>query len=169
MIPAAIACFVIGLALAGLCGWRVAQVLPDSPQPISEPVRIDGNGLVIYTSPSFHLSGHSGTPGCLVTDSSGVEVPMAKPRVMEGILDGTGKWAVTLRSTRPIPAGVYEVVCAPRAGMEFAAGPMTSVAGFILWTVGVIASLVVFGGLGIVLLIVGLVERRRPAPSPPTR
>lgn len=46
---------------------------------------------------------------------------------------------------------------------------MTSVAGFILWTVGVIASLVVFGGLGIVLLIVGLVERRRPAPSPPTR
>ncbi|HEY0472681.1 MAG TPA: hypothetical protein VGD34_13475 [Kribbella sp.] len=168
----AIASFVIGLALAGFFVWRIVQTAPRSPEPIGgSAVHLDKEGLTIYSSRPV-LS-----PTCEAKDPNGGNVPLSPISGSEMITINSNTWYVVVRSKSPVPPGDYAIRCTDnQTGTTYAAGPRSSVAGFVVSIFGLIGSLVVFFGLGVVLLIVAAVKRRRinrppnifPGGPPPT-
>jgi hypothetical protein len=63
---------------------------------------------------------------------------------------------------KPVPPGDYVISCTDdETGTTYAVGPRDSVAGFVVSIFGLIGSVLIFFGLGLVLLILALVRRRR--------
>jgi hypothetical protein len=164
----AIACFVIGLGLAGFFTYRIVATAPRSPQPIEAGVvHLEKEGLTIYASIPVL------TPPCQAKDSSGADVPLTPAKGSEQITINSSTWYVVARSTDPVPAGDYSISCTDaETGATYAAGPRMSVVAFVVSILGAIFSFLIFVGLGIVLLVVGAVRNRRrsrPGPTFPTQ
>ncbi|GAB2653076.1 hypothetical protein [Kribbella swartbergensis] len=162
----AIACFVIGLGLAGFFTYRIVATVPRTPQPIEDGVvHLDKEGLTVYASIPVL------TPPCQAKDSSGADVPLTPAKGSEQITVNSATWYVVARSTDPVPAGDYSISCTDdETGATYAAGPRMSVVGFVVSILGAIFSFLIFFGIGIVLLVVGAVRNRRrnrPFPGPP--
>ena len=154
----AIASFVIGLVLAGFFVWRIVETAPRSPEQIgtSGTVQLDKDGLTIYSSEPVLR------PPCEVKDSSGADVPLESPTGSETITINDNTWYVIARSVETVPPGEYVVSCADEdTGTSYGVGPRMSILGFVGAIFGLIGSLLVFIGLGVVLLIVGAVKRRK--------
>ncbi|TCN44241.1 hypothetical protein EV644_101624 [Kribbella orskensis] len=154
----AIASFVIGLVLAGFFVWRIVETAPRSPERIgtSGTVRLEEDGLTIYSSQPVLR------PPCEVKDSSGADVPLESPTGSETITVNNNTWYVIARSVETVPPGEYVVSCADDdTGASYGVGPRMSILGFVGAIFGLLGSLLVFIGLGVVLLIVGAVKRRK--------
>jgi hypothetical protein len=166
----AIGSFVIGLILAGLFAWRVVQTAPKAPVPIGDStVHVDKEGLTVYSSTPV-LS-----PACEAKDSNGSDVPLRPISGSETITINSETWYVVVRTVNPVPAGDYVISCTDNeTGTTYAVGPRTAAAGFVVSILGLIGSVLIFFGVGLVLLIVAAVTRRRArhastsAPHPPT-
>ncbi|MFK4087606.1 hypothetical protein ACI2LF_26085 [Kribbella sp. NPDC020789] len=157
----AIGCFVVGLALTAFFVVRIVTLAPVSPQPVgadATAVRLEEKGMTIYASiPILEVP-------CRVKDSQAGDVPIVQPRGTEQITVDGDSWYVVARSQDPVPAGDYTVTCIDKqTSASYAVGPRSTVAGFILSIFGAIGSFLVFGALGGVLLVIGIV-RRRPKP-----
>lgn len=153
----AIACFVIGLGLTGFFVFRIIGTAPKSPLSIeSGVVHLDQEGLTIYASVPVP------TPPCEAKDSTGADVPLKDPTGSEQITLNGETWYVVARSVDPVPAGDYSISCADdETSATYAAGPRSSVVAFVLSIFGAIGSFVIFGILGTVLLILGIIRNRR--------
>ncbi|MEU4603101.1 hypothetical protein AB0F43_08990 [Kribbella sp. NPDC023972] len=153
----AIACFVIGLGLTGFFVYRIVATAPAMPQPVEDGVvQLDREGLTIYSSVPVL------TPPCQAKDSSGADVPLTRPSGSEQITVNSETWYVVARSAETVPAGDYTISCTDdETGATYAAGPKMSVVAFVVSILGAIFSFLIFLGLGIVLLVVSSVKKRR--------
>lgn len=153
----AVGSFVIGLVLAGLFAWRIVQTAPKSPEPIGDStVHLEKDGLTVYSSTPV-LS-----PTCEAKDSNGSDVPLSPVSGSELLTINSETWYVVVRSVKPVPPGDYVISCTDdETGTTYAVGPRDSVAGFVVSIFGLIGSVLIFFGLGLVLLILALVRRRR--------
>ncbi|MEU8225964.1 hypothetical protein [Kribbella sp. NPDC048915] len=153
----AIACFVVGAILAGFFVWRIVDTAPRSPQPIEAGVvHLKKEGVTIYASVPVP------TPPCEVRDADGNDVPVERPGGSETITINGDSWYVVARSTQPVPAGDYSISCTDdETSATYAAGPRSSVLGFVLSIFGLVFSLLIFIGLGVTLLGVGALKQRR--------
>lgn len=166
---AGIACLVVGVLLAGFFVWRIVQTAPRTPHPIENgTVHLSKEGLTIYSSVPVLA------PPCKVQDADGNDVPTKRPSGSETITVNGNSWYVVARSAEPVPAGDYSISCTDdETSASYAAGPKSSVAAFVLSIFGTIFSLLIFIGLGVTLLAVGIVRknrRNRPTntfPGPP--
>ncbi|MEI8409152.1 MULTISPECIES: hypothetical protein [unclassified Kribbella] len=160
----AIACFVVGLGLTGFFVYRIVATAPRTPEPIDAGVvTLEKEGLTIYASVPVL------TPPCTAKDSSGADVPLEEPSGSEQITVNSETWYVIARSVDPVPAGDYSISCTDdETGATYAAGPRMSVVAFVVSIFGVIGSLLIFIGLGVVFLVVGAVKNRRRTPPGPT-
>jgi hypothetical protein len=159
----AIACFVIGAVVAGFFVWRIVETAPRSPQSIAGgTVHLKREGLTIYSS--VPVPG----PPCDAKDPSGADVPLTRQTSSEVLTINGDTWYVVARSVSAVPAGDYSVSCIDsETSASYAAGPRTSLAGFVGSIFGAIGALVIFGILGTVLLVIGIVRaRRKPMPGP---
>ncbi|MFI5729421.1 hypothetical protein ACIA49_04810 [Kribbella sp. NPDC051587] len=157
----ALGCFVVGLALTAFFVVRIVTLAPVAPQVIgadATPVTLDEKGMTIYSSiPVLEVP-------CRIKDAQAGDVPVVQPHGTEQITVNGDSWYVVARSENPVPAGDYVVTCTDKeTSATYAAGPRSTVAGFILSIFGAIGSVLLFGALGGVLLVIGLV-RRRPKP-----
>lgn len=165
---AGIACFVVGLLLAGFFVWRIVVTAPRSPQAIENGrVHLKQEGLTIYSS--IPVLG----PPCSAQDANGHDVPLDKETGSETITISGETWYVVARSARPVPAGDYSISCTDdETSATYAAGPKFSVLEFVVSILGTVFSLLIFIGLGVVLLTIGLIRRirsRRPPNTFPTQ
>ncbi|HEY3513713.1 MAG TPA: hypothetical protein VGL36_31340 [Kribbella sp.] len=163
-----IACFVVGVLLAGFFVWRIVVTAPRTPQPIEGGmVHLKKEGLTIYSSVPVLA------PPCTVKDASGNDVPTKRPGGSETITINGDTWYVVARSTSTVPAGDYSISCTDsETSATYAAGPKSSVAAFVLSIFGVVLSLLIFIGLGATFLAIGLVRKnrnRRPTNTFPTQ
>jgi hypothetical protein len=158
----AVAAFAVGLALTGFFVWKAVANAPTSPQTLGTGlVRLDDEGLTIYASRPVPDA------TCEAKNSSGEDVPLARPSGSENITINSTTWYVVLRSAEPVPAGDYAVSCVDDGQATFAAGPRSTVVGFVLAIFGAIGSLLVFVLIGVALLVVAGVKRRRANRPPP--
>jgi hypothetical protein len=153
----AIASFVIGIALAGFFAFRIVETAPRSPQPIgSGPVHLKEVGLTIYASVPVLR------PPCTVQDATGGEQPLGHLQGSETITINGKTWYVVAKTVDDVPPGDYLVSCSDDVtSATYAVGPRSSVLGFVGSIFGLLASLFTFCGVGIALLIVALIKRRR--------
>ncbi|MFF0269343.1 hypothetical protein [Kribbella sp. NPDC004536] len=163
-----IACFVIGVLLAGFFAWRIVVTAPRTPQPIENGrVHLKQEGLTIYSS--IPVLG----PPCSAQDANGNDVPLKKIRGSETITINGRSWYVVSRSAKTVPAGDYSISCTDdETSATYAAGPKSSVLAFVVSILGTVFSLLVFIGLGVVFLTIGLIRRnrgRRPTGTFPTQ
>ncbi|MEV5965901.1 hypothetical protein AB0L70_29300 [Kribbella sp. NPDC051952] len=158
----AIACFVIGAGLAGFFVYRIVATAPRTPLSIeSGVVHLNKEGLTIYASIPVP------TPPCEAKDSSGADVALKEPTGSEQITINDETWYVVARSVDVVPAGDYSISCTDdQTAATYAAGPRSSVVGFVVSIFGAIGSLLVFGILGAVLLTIGIVRNRRRGGPP---
>lgn len=164
----AIACFVLGALVVGFFVWRIVLTAPRTPQPIEGGVvHLKKEGLTIYASiPVLN-------PPCEVQDGGGNDVPIKPPTGSETITINGESWYVVARSTETVPAGDYSISCTDdETSATYAAGPKSSIFAFVLSILGVVFSMLIFGGLGSALLVAGVVKKRRrnrPANTFPTQ
>ncbi|TCC27475.1 hypothetical protein [Kribbella speibonae] len=153
----AVACFVVGALVVGFFVWRIVVTAPRTPQPIEDGVvHLTKEGLTIYASIPVL------TPPCEVQDADGNDVPIKPPTGSETITINGESWYVVARSTRTVPAGDYSISCTDdETSATYAAGPKSSVVAFVLSILGTVFSFLIFLGLGITLLAVGAVKKRR--------
>ena len=163
----AIACFVMGAVAVGFFVVRIVQTAPRSPQPIENGVvHLKKEGLTVYASVPV-LS-----PPCEATDSNGNDVPLKKPSGSETITINDDTWYVIAKSVETVPAGDYIISCTDdETSATYAAGPKSSVGGFVVSIFGVVLSFIFFIGLGVVLLSIALLRtfgnNSRPAETFP--
>ncbi|HWD78870.1 MAG TPA: hypothetical protein VG497_08310 [Kribbella sp.] len=152
-----IACFVVGALLAGFFAWRIVVTAPRTPQPIENGrVHLKREGLTIYSS--IPVLG----PPCTAQDANGNVVPLNKQTGSETITINGNSWYVVARSAKAVPAGDYSISCTDdETSATYAAGPRWSVLAFVVSILGTVFSLLIFIGLGVVFLAVGLVRRNR--------
>ena len=159
----AVASFVVALLLTGYFVWRIVETAPRTPHPIgSGPVALDKEGLTIYASIPVLAA------RCEAKDSNGADVPLKRPAGSETIGINSETWYVVARSVDKVPPGSYAVDCPDdESSAVYAVGPRSSVVGFVVAIFGAIGSLLVFGMIGVILLIVSAIKNRR-ATRPPT-
>ncbi|MET9268694.1 hypothetical protein [Kribbella sp. NPDC003557] len=153
----AVACFVVGAVVVGFFVWRIVVTAPRTPQPIDDGVvHLTKEGLTIYASiPVLN-------PPCEAQDASGNDVPIEPPNGSETITINGDSWYVVARSTQTVPAGDYSISCTDdETGATYAAGPKSSVVGFVLSILGTVFGFLIFIGLGITFLTVGAVRTAR--------
>lgn len=153
----AIACFAIGAVLTGFFVYRIIATAPRTPQPIENGVvHLTREGLTIYASVPVL------TPPCEAKDADGDDVTLRKPTGSENITINGDTWYVVARSVDSVPAGDYSISCTDdESSATYAAGPRSSVVAFVLAILGTVFSFLVFLGLGILLLVIDVVRRRR--------
>ena len=153
----AVACFVIGAIVVGFFVWRIVVTAPRTPQPIENGVvHLKKEGLTIYASVPVL------TPPCEVQDANGNDVPIEPPSGSETITINGDSWYVVARSTHTVPAGDYSISCTDdETSATYAAGPRSSVVGFVLSILGTVFSFLIFLGLGITFLVVWGVKKAR--------
>jgi len=154
---AAIASFAVGAVLAAFFVVLLVRNLPSSPQPI-------GGGLVQTKKDGLQLwaSRPGVKPACVVKTSAGAEVSLEIPSGSESITINGTSWYLVARSAEMVPAGNYVVSCTDaEPGTTYAAGPRSSIAIFVLSILGLVFSILIFVGLGTVLLVVGSRRNRR--------
>jgi hypothetical protein len=152
-----IACFVVGAIVTAFFVWRIFLTAPRSPQPIENGrVHLTKEGLTVYSS--IPVLG----PPCTAQDANGHDVPLKKPSGSETITINGNSWYVVARSAKAVPAGDYSVSCADdETSATYAAGPKSSVLAFVVAILGTVFSLLIFIGLGVTFLAIGLVRRNR--------
>ncbi|HZX04571.1 hypothetical protein [Kribbella sp.] len=153
----AISCFVVGAVLTAFFVWRIVVTAPSSPQPIEGgTVHLKKDGLTIYASVPVL------TPPCTVKDASGNDVPTKKPGGSETITINGDTWYVVAKSTATVPAGDYSISCTDsETSATYAAGPKSSLGAFVLSIFATVFSLLIFIGLGVTFLAIGLVRKNR--------
>ncbi|GAA1107938.1 hypothetical protein GCM10009630_00990 [Kribbella jejuensis] len=156
-----IACLVVGVLLAGFFAWRIVVTAPRSPQPIENGrVHLNHEGLTIYSS--IPVLG----PPCSAQDANGNDVPLKKDNGSETVTINGRSWYVVARSAKPVPAGDYSISCTDgETSATYAAGPKFSVIAFVVSILGTVFSLLIFIGLGVVFLVIGLIRRNRRPPT----
>lgn len=164
----AIVCFVVGAVLTAFFVWRIVVTAPSTPQPIEGgTVHLKKEGLTIYSSVPVL------TPPCTVKDASGNDVPTKKPGGSETITINGDTWYVVARSASTVPAGDYSISCTDSGtSATYAAGPKSSIGAFVLSIFATVLSLLIFLGLGVTFLTIGLVRKnrgRRPTGTFPTQ
>jgi hypothetical protein len=108
-------------------------------------------------------------PPCEVQDANGNDVPIEPPNGSETITINGESWYVVARSAQTVPAGDYSISCTDdETSATYAAGPKSSVVGFVLSILATIFSFLIFLGLGITLLTVGVVKNNRRNRPPNT-
>lgn len=152
-----IVCFVIGVLVAGFFAWRIVVTAPRTPQPIENGrVHLKQEGLTIYSS--IPVLG----PPCSAQDANGNDVPLKRISGSETITINGNSWYVVSRSAQPVPAGDYSISCTDdETSATYAAGPRSSVLAFVVSILGTVFSLLIFIGLGVTFLAIGLVRRGR--------
>jgi hypothetical protein len=154
---AAIASFAVGAVLAAFFVILLVRNLPSSPQPIS------GGGFKVEKAGIQLWSSRPGAdPDCVVLRVLGPRVEMDPPSGSESITINGTTWYLVARSAVMVPAGNYQISCpAPKPGATYAVGPRVSIATFVLSILGLVFSILIFVGLGTVLLVIGSRRNRR--------
>jgi hypothetical protein len=154
---------VLAVVLTGFFVWKVVETVPRTPQSIGVGMfHLDQEGLTIY-SPHPIMP-----PACLASDSTGANVPLKRPSGSETITINSKTWYVVSRSVEPVPAGDYLVTCfGSDRNVTYAVGQRSSVLSFVGAIFGAIASFVILGIAGVLILVISGLKRRR-ANHPPS-
>ncbi|MGC4942652.1 hypothetical protein [Kribbella sp. DT2] len=153
----AVGCFVLGLVLSGIFAVRVVQNVPKVPTRVDGgTVRLTDEGLTVYSTVPTLI------PPCTAKDASGADIPMERVNGSQQISLNGDTWYVVAQSVRKVPAQEVVVDCdtAGTAG-TFYAGPKLALASFVGSVLLAIGSFVLLFLIGIVLIIVDNVRRRR--------
>ncbi|TWD82099.1 hypothetical protein FB561_3226 [Kribbella amoyensis] len=159
-----IACIVVGVLLSGFFVWRIVQTAPRTPVDVSSgPIKLEKDGLTIYASRPVLR------PPCEAKDANGNDIPLRNPSGSESITINERTFDVVAKSVDPVPPQEVVVSCQDtESGARFYAGPMMSVASFVLSILGTVFSLLIFLIVGIFLITFGSLKRRRANRGPNT-
>ncbi|WBQ04021.1 hypothetical protein [Kribbella sp. CA-293567] len=157
----ALASFAVGAVLAAFFAVLLVRNLPSTPQPIGAgSVQLKKDGLQLWASV------RAAEPACEVKNSAGSEVALTVATGSERITINDKSWYLVARSTDVVPAGDYTVSCvAADPGTTYAVGPRLSIGTFVLSILGLVFSLLIFIGLGVVLLVISSVRKRKNQPG----
>ncbi|GAB3833154.1 hypothetical protein [Kribbella italica] len=170
----AVGCFVLGLVLSGIFVVRLVQNLPKAPTRVDGgTVQLTADGLTVYSTVPALI------PPCTAKDASGADIPMERVKGSQQITVNDDTWYVVAQSVGKVPPQEVVVDCdSAGAGGTFYAGPKLAIASLVVSVLLAIGSFLFFFLIGIVLIIVDNVRRRRvrkatmanPGPNnPPTQ
>ncbi|WP_432946533.1 hypothetical protein ACQPXM_08485 [Kribbella sp. CA-253562] len=153
----AVGCFVLGLVLSGIFVIRLVQNLPEAPERVDGgPVRLTSDGLTVYSSVPTLL------PPCTAKDASGTDIPLERVKGSQEITLNGDTWYVVAQSVDKVPAQEVVVSCeSPGTAASFYAGPKLALGSLVVSVLLAIGSFLLFFLVGIVLIIVDNVRRRR--------
>ncbi|WP_237706747.1 hypothetical protein [Kribbella flavida] len=153
----AIASFVVGLVLSAFFVWRVVDSVPSTPSRISEgPVQLKSDGLTVYSSVPVLV------PTCTAKDASGADIPLERPSGSQEFTVNGKTWYVVAQSVDKVPAQEVVVDCQDdQTSATYYAGPKLALGTFISSVLLGIGSFLLFFVIGVVLLVVDNVKRRR--------
>ncbi|ADB30652.1 hypothetical protein Kfla_1554 [Kribbella flavida DSM 17836] len=157
----AVACFTVGLVLAGFFAVRIADAAPRPPAEVGAgAIQLERDGLTLYGSQRMV------DPPCHAVDADGVPIPLESPRGAESITADDRVWYVVARSVAPVPPQAVTVDCsADNSGTAYAVGPQSTVVAFVLAIVGVVGSVLASAAVGTTVLTLKPVGRRRVRPG----
>ena len=147
----------VGLVVSGFFMMQMLRDFPESPTPVDgSPVAFERVGLTIFsTDPHAAQS-------CTAKDASGNDIALKRPSRGEKFDDAGDLYYVVAHSVERVPAQTVQVVCTDE-GANYFVGQRQSADMFVGPLVRTLGSFFGPAAIGVVLIVVDQVRRRRRA------
>lgn len=147
----------VGIVVSGFFMMEIVRNIPNSPTAVDgRPVALDRVGLTIFST------AQGAEQSCTAKDASGNEIALEVPSWQEKWDDAGDLYYVVAHSTTRVPAQTVTVACTDENTSYFV-GQRQSADMFVGPLVRIFASFFAPAAIGVVLIVVDQVRRRRRA------